>query len=275
MMAISVLFFSGSLLLIKLIHDSYGTSFWVITLPRFALGLIIVRFLFSDQESVVWKSLVTDRWMLLRGLIGGLGVPLYNLCIIELGAGRASILTSTYPIFAALIAPLFLPEPLKWRILALSAVAITGTALMSGLDSLGADSNPYDLLALAVAIMSGLVIVAIRKLHSTHNTATIFAAQCAFGLVICIPGAIRDFTPLPLTAVTLILLSALMVAVGQLAMTHAFKHLSAARGSSIQLLGPPLIATASFFMFDERLSMVELAGAGLILFSCYRIAKAK
>lgn len=275
MMMLSVGFFTLNLLLVKAIHVQYGVSFWVITLPRFVAGLILVKALFHGEQSVDWKSLVTNKWMLARGILGGIGVPFYNLCIIELGAGRSSILTSSYPIFAGLIAPFFLPEALRWPILALTALALCGMAIMTGGDVLSGNSSAYDLLAISIAIVSGLVIVIVRKLHATHNTATIFAAQCVFGFLVCLGGAARDFISLAPAAATLIIISSVCVALGQLAMTHAFKHVSVARGPSIQLIGPPMAAFGSFMLFGETLSVFELCGAALILFACYRIAVAK
>src|SRR5690606_18528990 len=122
-----------------------------------------------------------------------------------------------------LIAPLLLPEPLRWRLLLLSALAIVGVVMITGADAFSGGANPYDELAILVAIMSGFVVVTVRKLHSTRNTATIFAAQCVFGFAICLGGAISGFSPMSLAAAAMIIISSVSVALGQLAMTQAFK----------------------------------------------------
>lgn len=274
LMLASVVFFSASVLVIKAIHVQYGLSFWVITLPRFVVGLLLVRILYRGSQSVEWKSLVLDPWMVARGVVGGIGVPLYNLCVIEIGPGRTTVINASYPIFGMLLAPLFLPEPLRWRAFGYGALAIAGVVAMTGPEALAAGPNRYDLLAVAIAFSSGFVVVLIRKLHVTSNTATIFASQCAYGLVFCAPGFFLDLPSISLAPIGLILLGAGLVAAGQLLMTQSFRSVSVARGSTIQLLGPPFVVVASFLLFGETLSPLDILGGAVILAACYRIARA-
>lgn len=273
LMLSSVLLFSVSILAIKAISLRYGTSLWMLTLPRFAIGLAVAAILFRGRHSIIWSQLATSPWMILRGVVGGAGVLLYNWCVIELGPGRTSVITSTYPIFGALLAPLFLPEVLRWRLIGLCSTAILGIALIVGSNPLGYGLNGPDGLAVVVAALSGLVVVSIRKLHATSNTATIFAAQCGYGLIFCIPGAWMTFPGMATMELLWIMLAAVFVALGQLCLTESFKSLSVAKGSSLQLLGPPIVAINSFALFGERLSLTEIAGAAVVLFACYRIAR--
>ena len=59
--------------------------------------------------------------------------------------------------------------------------------------------------------------------------------------------------------------SALCAGVGQLTMTRAFRELSVARGSLLQMLVPLGIAAGGAVLFGERFQPHELLGAALIL----------
>lgn len=275
LMLLSVVFFTAGTLLVKYVSLRSGLSFWTLTLPRFAVGLLLVRFCFRGGQAVNWKSLVSDQWMVTRGVVGGAATIAFYLCIVELGAGRVSILYATYPIFAALIAPLVLPEPIRPRTLLLGLLAIAGIALMTGPDALGSGFNAMDGLAALASILSGLVVVSICKLHNTHNTATIFASQCVYGLAFCAPGVAVTFEGIAPIDAALILGSAVLVSLGQITMTQGFKTVSAGRGSSLQLLNPPLTFAGAFLLFGERLGSAALLGAAIILFASYRLARSR
>jgi drug/metabolite transporter (DMT)-like permease len=58
-------------------------------------------------------------------------------------------------------------------------------------------------------------------------------------------------------------------------MTHAYRSLSVARGSSIQILLPILTAIGGFVFFQESFTPIELLGAGLTLFATWRIVTAR
>ena len=76
-----------------------------------------------------------------------------------------------------------------------------------------------------MAIASAYVVITIRQLQATEHTATIFAAQCAFELLVCgVPAALHP-EPESLVAWTVMIGAGVFAAVGQIAMTHAFRAL--------------------------------------------------
>ena len=270
-MLLSATCFAASIILIKIAGDNFAISFWVITLCRFGVGLVLVQTFFHGKQKVTWKKLFTDPWLLTRGILGGSMVPLYNLCILELGAGRSSILSSSYPIFAALLAPLLIPENLKLRHVLLGLIALGGIFIMTGPESFKDGLNRYDALAVFVAIVSGLIVVIIRKLHATDNTATIFAAQCTFGFIICVPGSFIGTSMPSFYGWVFLIGAALLVAMGQITMTQGFKYISVSKGSSLHLLTPVLVTGASIIFLSESFTLLDIIGGLLIVFSCLLI----
>ena len=143
--------------------------------------------------------------------------------------------------------------------------ALAGLALLTNPFGVGAHSNPYDLVAVLVAFGSAYVIVTIRQLHATEHTATIFAAQCVYGLLICgLPAALH---PEPVSAVAwgVMLLASVCAGAGQIMMTRAFRNMPVAEGALLQMLVPLGIAAGGMAFFHEHFSPRELAGAALIL----------
>lgn len=268
LMLLSATFFAASIILIRVAGENFAISFWLISLFQFGVGLILIKTFFRGKRKASWKKVYTDPWLIARGILGGFGIPLYNLCILELGAGRSTILGSSYPIFAALLAPLLIAEHLKLRHILLGLVALGGITLMTGPESFKEGLNGYDALAVAIAIVSGLIVTIIRKLHATYNTATIYAAQCTFGAVICLPGTLLQISMPSLSGWFFLIGSALCVAFGQITMTQGFRHISVSRGSSLHLLTPVLVTAASILLLGEFFTLLDIIGGTAIVLSC-------
>jgi drug/metabolite transporter (DMT)-like permease len=158
-----------------------------------------------------------------------------------------------------------LREPLTPALLAGSGISLAGLALLTGAGFGSTAAGFYDFLAVLGALASAVVVVTIRQLHRTEHTATIFGAQCLYGLVFClVPTVVRFATPAP-AAWALLVASALCAGAGQLMMTRAYRELPVGRGSLLQMLVPLGIACGGAGLFGERFAPHELAGAALIL----------
>ena len=70
---------------------------------------------------------------------------------------------------------------------------------------------------------------------------------------------------IPTTAWIGLIVASVLVACGQLLITHSFRHLSVAKGSGIQMLLPPLTAAGGMLFFDESFTPVEAVGAVITL----------
>jgi drug/metabolite transporter (DMT)-like permease len=132
-----------------------------------------------------------------------------------------------------------------------------------------------DAYALLGALFAAIVIVAIRKLHERESTATIFAAQCSWGLLLtAVPTAMHPHAP-GWIAFGLLVISGLLAGGGQLTMTAGYKVLPVAEGSLYQALLPVGIAAGGIGFFDEHFSSREAAGALLIVASCVLAARSR
>ena len=263
LMLASAACFTANVLLVRALAEMQAANVWLVSVARFVVGLIIVSTVYSREFQP--RNLYLNRKLIERGLVGACGVYLTYLTVIKIGAGRAIFIGNTYVIWGALLAAWMLREKLRSAILIGGVAALAGIGLLTNVFSNVTHPGVYDLLAVVAALASAYVVVTIRQLHGTEHTSTIFAAQCAFGLILFGIPAIVTFQPISTHAWLVILLASLTAGVGQLTMTRAFRDLAVAEGSLLQMLVPLGIAVGGAVFFQERFAPHELIGAALIL----------
>ncbi|MBB5352773.1 drug/metabolite transporter (DMT)-like permease [Haloferula luteola] len=242
---------------------------WVASLFRGVVGMLIVTAFFIGKGFQP-KNLFTRPLLIARGLIGGFGILAFYITVVHLGAGRAVIINLSYPIFGCLFASLWLKETLPLRSWAWMGAGFVGLLVFLGF-GLEHPVGRYDLLALAGAVAAGIVITLIRQLRHTEHTATIYASQClASALFAALPAA-QPASTLPPTALLIMTVAAVLVGLAQLSMTHAYRSLSVARGSSIQMILPLVTALGGWAFFDETFTLLEIAGGALTLLATWRV----
>ncbi len=263
LMLLSAGCFVANVLFIRALGQG-GGDVWTITALRFAAGLVLC--LVFQHRSLDPVALFTRPRLILRGLVGGAGTYGLYLAIIHIGAGRAVFLSNTYVILSAFLAVWMLRERFRPALATGALAALVGLGLLTGAIFGQLRVGPYDLVAIACAFAAAWVVVAIRQLHREGvPTATIFASQCVYGLLLCVPFLIAQGT-LPSPAASLGLIAAgLLAGVGQLAMTSSFRDLTVAEGTLIQALVPLGIAAGGILFFRETLGWHGLVGGLLIV----------
>jgi drug/metabolite transporter (DMT)-like permease len=260
-MALSLACFAANSLLLKGLADAGGDA-WLALAVRSGGGLLVL---------VVWFTPDLGRCLrhpplVARGVLGGLSTACFYLSIGPLGAGKATLIGTTWPAFAALAAVFFLGEPLSPTRAAGIALALGGLALLTG--TAGAVLAPPGLwegIGLAGAIMAAAVILFIRQLIRTESSATIFGAQCVYGLLLSAPVAAWGGRAISAAEAAGLSLAALAAIAGQLAMTEGFRHLSVAAGGALQLLTPLVVTAGGVLWFGEAFAPAQALGAALIL----------
>lgn len=255
--------FVTNVLLIRALGGIESISLWVVVTARFVVGLAIVSTVYRREFQP--GRLFTQRKLVERGVLGGLGTLGFYYTVTRLGAGRATFINNTYVIWGGLLAVWALRERLRPALLAGAVTTLLGLGLLTNPLARGATAGLHDALALLLAVGSGWIIVTIRQLHKTEHSSTIFGAQCAYGLLLCggpALGGLAAFTP---TAWAMLALASVCAGAGQLLMTHAYRELRVAEGALIQMLVPLGIASGGMVFFGEHFTASELLGGGLIL----------
>jgi len=273
-MLLSALAFTANVLLVRLLSTMDAANVWLISVSRGLVGLAMICTVYWPEfkPTHLWRN----RKLIERGVAGGIGLYVTYLAIVKLGAGRATFINNTYVIWGALLAVWILRERLRASLVAGSIIALAGLALLTNVFAAGSHFQPYDLLAVAGALLSGWVVVTIRQLHATEHTSTIFAAQCAYAVVISFLPTGLTYQPLPPAAWAIMVAAGVTAGIGQLTMTRAFRDIPVGEGALLQMLVPLGIAAGGIAFFHERFSAQEAIGAALILggtaFSALRTA---
>lgn len=270
LMLASIVFFAVNVLMLRgiTLHCPAADGY-VASVYRGFWGLLAVWLVFRGRGFQPGR-LVTRPILLLRGGVGAAGILLFYLTIEHLGAGRATIINLTYPIFGALMAALWLKERLSVRQLSWMLAALGGLVVFFADTALRARISRHELLAALGAVVAGLAVVLIRVLGRSEHASTIYASQCIWTVVVAVPMCLDRLFKLPAWAVLGLVLASLMVTAGQLALTQAFRHLSVAMGSSLQMLLPVMIAVGGVTMFGETFTRIEVLGAIVTLFATWR-----
>jgi len=265
-MTASSLLFSVMSLLVPLARPA-ATE--VISAARFVIGVVIIAgFAVSGLSRLSPRNWL---WLVVRGIIGAASVYLFFRGIAVLGLGKGTVLNYTYPIFAALFSPLLLREKLHIDVLAAIAVSFVGIYLVfnpANILDIGIDG----LLALLGGALSGVAVVAIKKLRETDSPSMIYLAQCVFGLlVVGYPAAAGRLDFAPVTWIVLLALGA-VATVAQLLMTWAYKHVPATEGSLLAFLTPVINVFLGVLLFGESMRPVTIAGSLLVFTACAWVA---
>ncbi len=269
-MLLSIVLFALNVLVVRAVAlHTPSADGHVALVFRGTIGLMVVWVLFRGR-GLEAGHLFRRPLVLARGAVGGIATLIFYLTITPLGAGRAVILNLTYPIFAAVMAALWIGEPIVRRQLGWMVVSFAGLVIFLGGKAVGGGVTGYEYLGLMGAVGAGGAVVLIRLLRHSEHPATVYASQCIWSVVVSLPLAMGSIGGLPVVAVAGLTAGAVMVAVAQLALTHAFRSLPVARGSAIQMLLPVLTACGGMAFFGERMDGWGWVGAVVILLGTYQ-----
>jgi len=270
-MTISLTCFTGNALLLKVLSSSRHVDPWMSLAVRAGLGLLVTIVLFAPAGSLKLRRSFQSWLLASRGVFGALGTAAYYTTIGPLGAGKATLIGNTWTVFAAIMAAFVLHERLGLVKLGGILLALFGLGLLTGMaPGTLTQFGQYEVIALVGAVLAAAVVVVIRQLTRTETSATIFASQCVYGLLLAVPIAWMNFTSLNWTDVALLSAAAMCATFGQLAMTEGFRFLSVAAGGAFQVTVPVIITLCSISLFAEPFTTPQVIGGVLVLWGSFQ-----
>lgn len=275
-MLVSVVAFTANSLLLRYFSGSgKGVSPDVAMFFRAGIGMIMVFFLFRGRRPTRVVPIFRERLLILRGLTGLLGTAVYYWTVPSLGAGMATLICNTYVIFASVIAVLAPGEKLTPARFTWLSLAFAGIALLIGPCNGSQDGFSlgwYEVVAIAGAILAASSVVLVRQLTLKHSIGTIYLAQCVWILIPVGITALPQLSGLGMMDIFLLLLAGSMAGSGQLMMNEGYRCLPVSKGASIQMLWPVTTATGGWLLFAETLTLLQIAGAILVLASIWMVS---
>ena len=270
-MLISIVAFAVNVLLLRALSDAIpAANAWVATLFRGVIGWVVIVAAFRGRGFAPAR-LVASPLLLMRGMVGAAGILLFYITIERMGAGRAVIINLTYPVFGALMAALWLRERLNWGQVGWMGVGLVGLVVFLRSKTSQGGISFDEGLALLGAIVAGAAVVLIRVLGRSEHASTIYASQCLWSFVGGLPFGAKHLSGLPMEAWIILIVASVLVSVGQLALTHSFRTLSVAKGSSVQMLLPLATGLGGYLFLGERYSTTEIVGGLITLGATWQV----
>jgi drug/metabolite transporter (DMT)-like permease len=270
-MLFSVAAFTVNTLLLKYLGSTGQVSTLAALFFRALAGIVIVMLFFRGKSPARIRPVFTEGRLISRGLTGLLGTACYYWTVPPLGAGKATLISTTYVVFAALIAAWILREQLTKVRLGWMLLAFAGVAMLSGLKGATFQGIP-ELVAVIGAITAAVTVVLIRQLSAVHSIGTIYLAQCVWILFPILPFTVPQLDDLSPHSLIILTVAAITASYGQLAMNEGYRCLNVATGASIQMIWPVLTSVGGIFLFDETFGLWQIAGAAVILLANWMIA---
>ncbi|WP_262501937.1 DMT family transporter [Polaribacter atrinae] len=265
--------------------SSKAIFYMIFSVIAFSLMNTVVKYLndFSAYQIVFFRSIGTlfftvplilkakipilgnnKKLLFIRGLAGVISLTTFFQALNYLAIGTAVSLRYTSPIFAAILALIFLKEkikPVQWFLFLLS---FTGVLVIKGF---GVDVDSIGIvLVLLSAISLGVIFVVIRKIGDTENPLVIINYFMVMAFVFGGIMSVNNWKN-PNSLEWLLLLSlGVFGYVGQLYMTKALQSHETNVIAPLKYLEVVFMIAIGAFWFGEIYNLWTLLGVFLIMF---------
>ena len=245
---------------VKFVTDQ-GIPAGEVVMWRFLFGLLTLQVL--SGFNLIEVSHKRARALMGRGITGGVAILLYFLSIQHTTLTKATLLSNSYPVFAALFGVLVLRERMTFRTLLVFVASMVGVWLV--VNPRGQQWVLGDIYGVIGAAAAGSAIVFIRHLRQTENPFSIFWYLCAFGTGLGAFTCMFQFVWPDGVAWVWILVMGISSTLGQLLITYGFGYCRAGEGSLITMSTVAYSGLFAWFALGERMPLAGIAGAGVIV----------
>lgn len=204
---------------------------------------------------------------------GFLGITLYHIALNYgeryVSAGLASLISSSYPIFVAILSTVFLKEHInlgKWAGIFISFIGITVITVGAG----NGISLSFGALLILISAISNSLYSILQKLllekYTPLELTSYFIWSGTFFLLLFSPGLFKDLMAASsVSTLSAVYLGIFPGALAYLIWARVLSHGSAAKVSSIQFIIPVLALIIAFLFLHEIPTHITIIGGTLAL----------
>lgn len=259
--------------------------FMILSTISFTVMNLLVKYLegFSAYQLVFFRSIGTlfftmpfllhhkipvlgnqKKWLILRGLAGVTSMGLFFMSVEYLKIGSAVSLRYLSPIFATLLAVLFLKEKVKHIQWLFFLIAFSGVLIIKGFDT---EINSFGLLLIVLsALFSGFVYVLINKIGLRDHPVVIVNYFMWISTILGGTLSIFQWTKTPVGVEWGLLLSlGVFGYFGQLFMTKAFQSQATNKVVSLKYMEVIFTMIAGVFIFGDNYPILSILGTVMVV----------
>jgi drug/metabolite transporter (DMT)-like permease len=203
-------------------------------------------------------------WLILRGVIGFVGLHSYFYAVTALPLADATVLHFLNPLLVALLAPIFLGERGRLGDAIGIVLGLAGVVLVARPPALFGDAGEaLPPLGIAAGLMGALAAtgayMVVRKLRSEHPLVVVLQFPM-LGVPLTLPLVIPIWVwPTP-SEWALLVVMGLFTQLGQLQMTESLHHETAARATALSYAQIPLAILWGFVFWGDVPPLLAVLG---------------
>jgi len=247
----------------------------IIGIVFFLISLYISRSRSVKFNKVSWKYLI------LIGIIGGsLAFWLFFTGLKLTTAGRAAFLHKTLPIYAAILAVIFLKEKIKKKQWIAMVIMLVGLLLMQ-LSKLSYEIRIGDLMVLGATVLWAVENTLAKKvMDKKESNWVVTFSRMFFGSlillgVIFLTGKTDLLLSLTLQQMIYIGISTIFLFLYVFTWYWGLKYINLSKASTILLIAPVISLILGIVWLGEQVLALQLAGSALILVGAYVVARTR
>lgn len=250
-----------------------GISASTPTVVAYRLVLAIPVMLLVARLSGGRTTLRVLRLAIVPGVLFGVSMATSFASFQRTSIANATLITALTPVLVLAVAGPLFGEKVGHRRLLLSALSIVGiVVVVFGAGDASGASLDGDLFAVAALIVfAGYFVVVKQRRDGGVQSWAFLAGVIIVASVVVLPWALVASDDLTAIGGTDWLLLALLVLVpgivGHGLMTWSQRHLDVSLASLMTLASPVVSALAAWLVYDQRLELLQLLGAAIVLAS--------
>ena len=247
--------------------DAFASAFWRVV---FALPVLLAWAFLEVRKNAKRFSLKVNLPAILAGIFFAGDLAFWHLSILNTSMANATFLVCLASVWVALLSSFFLGEkPSRVMITGLGICVVGMVLLIHSSLRLEPERLIGDIYGLITSVFLGLYFIAIRAGRKTSQSGELFfVSTCVTAIVLLAVALIMGGNFFPETSkgwASLVSLGVLTHAGGQGLVTAAMGVLTAMFSSLVIFIEAIAAAAFGWWLFDEKLDAIQLAGGFLIL----------